>query len=644
MKKLLLLLLLQLCCSVSFSQDGYSALSYIENKSDAYINTGYTHKTTTRVEMECEISSNTGGANAVLFGGRTAAGNADNFTFFANQEFQNSFAGTFDFGPYNPNRKMGAAAGNVPTGEKVRITVSKDDGVKIYKEGSSTPDGTIDAITGTAGDGTKPLYIFDLNDNNSKKGWLSHMKLYSFKIYEGDFLVHNYVPKLRRQNGQKVAGLYDTETDAFLTSANATAFNYPEPPLAVVSTEPVRFIESANASAAPYINTGYCPTASTKVKMTYSVNNVGSGNRILFGTVTHSTPLTNAFTLWQYLNNDNPFDFGTGNAARAYARALAPWGEILYFENDIDDLTATIMTGAETSYTMSERMGDLNDYKTDFQNSAPIYIFARNTGGTASVFGYMKLFSFQIYEDGQLVRDYVPVAATMSDGTTVGALKDLVSGEVLTSANSNPLAYSTDDENTFTLSLTNGFCTFSDVRPYNIVTEGVKAYEAKKVSDNLVNLTEIGNNIPANTGVVLYGEGAQQVELTVRESDGNQATAENIMRPNVTARQLAQTSDDGTNYLLALSDQDPTECVFRPTSGEGTLSARKAYLVLPQNADAKYYIGFADDATGISSASLMNNEERSASGVYDLQGRKMDNASSLKKGVYIINGKKVVLN
>ena len=224
MKKLLLLLLLQLCCSVSFSQDGYSALSYIENKSDAYINTGYTHKTTTRVEMECEISSNTGGANAVLFGGRTAAGNADNFTFFANQEFQNSFAGTLDFGPYNPNRKMGAAAGNVPTGEKVRITVSKADGVKIYKEGSSTPDGTIDAITGTAGDGTKPLYIFDLNDNNNKKGWLTHMKLYRFKIYEGETLVHDYVPRLR--NTDRVAGLYDNVTNTFLQPAGTTSFEY----------------------------------------------------------------------------------------------------------------------------------------------------------------------------------------------------------------------------------------------------------------------------------------------------------------------------------------------------------------------------------------------------------------------------------
>lgn len=637
-KKYLLSFVLLLCCGTMFSQTVYSDIEYIENTSDAYINTGYTHKTNTHVEMECEILSasfpNKNSNNAILFGARRSAF-TNAFMLFAHQQYADWFYGTFDC----PDRKQGTA--KMPTDEKVKITASHDEGVMIYRDGETTAAASIAAPSSAAQDGTVPMYIFALNNNGTTQ-WYSHMRLYSFRIYEDDFLVHNYVPKLRRQNGQKVPGLYDTETGAFLTSASATPFSYPEPPVSVVSTEPVRYIESANASAAPYINTGYCPTASTKVKMIYSVNNVGSGNRILFGTVTKASPLTNAFTLWQYLANDNPFDFGNGDGARAYAGTMAPWDEILYFENDTEsDVTATIKTGTETSYSTSEHRGD---YNTEFQNSAPIYIFARNTGGTATVFGYMKLFSFQIYEDGELVRDYVPVAATMDDGTTVGALKDLVSGNVLTSANNHVLTYSTDDENKFTLSLTNGFCTFSDVRPYDIVTEGVKAYEAKKVSDNLVNLTEIGNNIPANTGVVLYGEGAQQVELTVRDGDASKATAENRMRPNVTARQLGKTSDDGTNFLLAISDQDATECVFRPTSGEGTLSARKAYLVLPQNADAKYYIGFADDATGISSASLMNNEERSASGVYDLQGRKIDNASSLKKGVYIINGKKVVLN
>lgn len=58
-----------------------------------------------------------------------------------------------------------------------------------------------------------------------------------------------------------------------------------------------------------------------------------------------------------------------------------------------------------------------------------------------------------------------------------------------------------------------------------------------------------------------------------------------------------------------------------------------------------------DEVTGISDASIMNNEERAEhNGVYDLQGRKVtDNLSSIlshpssQKGIYIVNGKKVII-
>ena len=58
-----------------------------------------------------------------------------------------------------------------------------------------------------------------------------------------------------------------------------------------------------------------------------------------------------------------------------------------------------------------------------------------------------------------------------------------------------------------------------------------------------------------------------------------------------------------------------------------------------------------DEVTGISDASIKNNEERAEhNGVYDLQGRKVaDNLSSIlshpssQKGIYIVNGKKVII-
>lgn len=613
-----------LVSSLSFAQT-YTDIDYIESTSDgAYINTGYIHKTNTRIEMECNINStafpNNNSNNAILFGSRKAAF-ANAFMLFAHQQYQTLFYGTFDC----PDRKQGTA--KMPTDEKVKITASHDDGVKIYRDGESEPAATIAAPSNDAQDGTCAMYIFALNNNGTTQ-WYSHMKLYSFKIYEGETLVHSYVPKLKKEGGVKTAVLYDTIEDVYLESAGS-AFSYPEVPATVVSTEPVRYIESANASAAPYINTGYCPTANTTVKMTYNVNNVGSGNRILFGTVTVASPLTNAFTFWQYLSNNDPFDFGYGNDARGYSNALAPWGEILYFESGTDG-NATITTGYGDGYRTTYP-GNAED-NMKFDGSIPIYIFARNTGGAAGVFGYMKLFSFQIYESGVLQHDYVPVAATMDDDTTVGALKDLVTGDILTSANTNALTYSSASENTFSLPLTDGYCTFSDARPYTITTEGVKAYRAASSSGGWVTVEEIGSYIPANTGVLLYGEGASNVTLTV--ADEAEAVASNLMKPYVTAHELATTDGDNTNYILVKEDG---KIVFAPSSGSGTLAARKAYLQLPTSAGAKILISFGDE-TGINEELTVKSENTAP--VYNLQGQRV---AAPTKGIFIQNGKKFLV-
>ena len=468
MKKLLLLLLLQLCCSVSFSQDGYSALSYIENKSDAYINTGYTHKTTTRVEMECEINSNTGTANAVLFGGRTAATNADNFTLFAHQENQLSFAGTFDFGPFNPNRKMGAAAGNVPTGEKVKITVSKADGVKIYTNGSNDPVGTIAAITGTAGDGTKPLYIFDLNDNNNKKGWLTHMKLYRFKIYEGETLVHDYVPRLR--NTDRVAGLYDNVTNTFLQPAGTTSFEYAfEQNLTIIDdlasytgTDATVFNKAdgkvykynsmglyeqygvyevvdftapqateveyiTNAGNSDLIIPDYRPKANTRVFATVEIASTANTRTGVFGTREYKSGWPNAFYFETV--SDNKVHAKLGNEADFDTDGTPFVGVKSVFDlNGTTGQSNVYVNGATIASHTWTRWADDYDYKYF------LTFFAVRQNNTAC-YNYqpanMKLYGAKIYEGNTLVMDLVPVVT--SNGK--GGLKDRLTGSIYTNGN-----------------------------------------------------------------------------------------------------------------------------------------------------------------------------------------------------------------
>ena len=82
--------------------------------------------------------------------------------------------------------------------------------------------------------------------------------------------------------------------------------------------------------------------------------------------------------------------------------------------------------------------------------------------------------------------------------------------------------------------------------------------------------------------------------------------------------------------------------VFKKVEGNNLVKAGRAYLEMPasifSNNDAKLTFTCEDDETdGIL---LINGDEQNASNIYDIQGRKVERTS---KGIYIVNGKKVVV-
>lgn len=73
---------------------------------------------------------------------------------------------------------------------------------------------------------------------------------------------------------------------------------------------------------------------------------------------------------------------------------------------------------------------------------------------------------------------------------------------------------------------------------------------------------------------------------------------------------------------------------------DGSLLSLRAYFDVPEGAnEAKFEV---DDPTGIKNVVVNGETLNARTGIYDLQGRKVSE-SSLAKGIYIINGKKVVL-
>jgi len=172
-----------------------------------------------------------------------------------------------------------------------------------------------------------------------------------------------------------------------------------------------------------------------------------------------------------------------------------------------------------------------------------------------------------------------------------------------------------------------GWASFSSDKALDFSNSGVTAYIAKEKNASYVTLTEI-SKVPANTGIVVNAT-AGTYEIPVLSGDADDTTG-NLLKPWLTAGTPSET----TYYTLAVNGTDP---IFKKSSG-GTLAAGKAYLVLSTSGGAASLgVDFGSEATGIEA---IENVQMTDGNVYNLAGQRVAQPT---KGLYIVNGKKVII-
>ena len=168
------------------------------------------------------------------------------------------------------------------------------------------------------------------------------------------------------------------------------------------------------------------------------------------------------------------------------------------------------------------------------------------------------------------------------------------------------------------------------------VPEGVTAYTATvDAANNRVDLNEIkGGVISANTGVVLYSENAATYNFTI--TDDVEAIASDL-RGSVAATYYTTA---GTYYALALDNTAKAGVAFckdKFNNSRFQNNSHKAYLYVPTaNGAANFSFRFE----GIGTTGIENVEVENANVIYDLTGRQVN---AVERGIYIINGKKVLV-
>ena len=216
--------------------------------------------------------------------------------------------------------------------------------------------------------------------------------------------------------------------------------------------------------------------------------------------------------------------------------------------------------------------------------------------------------------------------ATISYGGTIGTLQYNASSPrfcVYTSVQTAVQLYRLSKSVTITAA---EYATYAGAKALNFNGVGIKVYTA---TDNKtsVTLNEItSGKVPANTPVVLYKEGADGTAISVPVIASAEAVGDNDL-------QVSTGTDVANMYVLAMN---PT-IGFYPWAGDSDLSAGKVYLQGKASYGARAFIGFDDnETTGIIPTAMQPSTEP----YYDLQGRRVAQPT---KGLYIVNGKKVVI-
>ena len=180
---------------------------------------------------------------------------------------------------------------------------------------------------------------------------------------------------------------------------------------------------------------------------------------------------------------------------------------------------------------------------------------------------------------------------------------------------------------------------------YNVeVPEGVTAYKVTGVEDNELKLTSVGTVIPANEPVVVYAnvaaEETKNVEFAytaVKASKSN----DNLLKGSLVDATMSPTANF-TAYVMGLNAND--EVVMGKAklndAGKFKIRANKAYLEIANETAAgaaMFSFGRGEETTSIENSEITNQNSEM---IYDLLGRRVE---KMEKGIYIVNGKKVIV-
>lgn len=362
---------------VSRLPDGYLELTHIESAGAQYVDSAFKPNQDTRVIMDVEYVKDTTEAATDFFGARTSTSSKAyavqwNHTSSSLQQFYNNGLSTVSGGSVTGRQTIDM--------NKNVLTCGSVTNQRNYAEFQCDYS----------------LYLFALN-NAGANAFHAYAKMYSCQIYDNGELIRDFVPCV---NPSGDVGLFDVVTQQFYGNAGTGVFIAGDRVDVVLPNGYTR-LTHIESNGTQYIDTGFKPSNNTRVVMDAQLTS-GASSQFLFGTRTSSATVN--FNVLTNSTTEFRSDYGE---SKLNTTAVALTSRVTVDKNkNVCKINSTTITNSTST----------------FQCSLNLFLFAANNGGSAAYFGKVKHYSCQIYDNGTLVRDYVPCI----NSSGVAGLYDLV--------------------------------------------------------------------------------------------------------------------------------------------------------------------------------------------------------------------------
>ena len=177
------------------------------------------------------------------------------------------------------------------------------------------------------------------------------------------------------------------------------------------------------------------------------------------------------------------------------------------------------------------------------------------------------------------------------------------------------------------------------------IPAGVEAYVLSSVNGSWAILTQVEDVIPANTAVILKKTGTTNEYHFYYTSDDADEIELNFLEGSIADRYI-----QGDAYVLGIPEGETEACLCpallnKVDNTSFKNNANKAYLkVAPGISNVSFYgFRFDDEEDGEeeNTTAIENVETATVNVIYDLSGRRVSEIT--EKGIYIVNGKKVLV-